>query len=289
MLKRALTTALILASAPLYAAEFLGKYTWSWPTDDPRFGGVSGIEVLENGHEFIAVSDHGSILNGTLKRTQGSISGVSAVIEPLMTTKNKAVRGNNRDAEGIALSSDGRIFVSYEGNHRVAEHSSTGAKTKLLPRHADFTALQRNSGLEGLAIDSGGALFAIPERSGATDRPFPLYRFTDGSWSIVARIPRRGSFLPVGLDFGSDGKLYLLERHLSIFGFQSRIRSFALEAPNLEEQTVLRTSPGQFDNLEGISIWLDADGSQHITLISDDNFKIYQRTEIVEYRILPSD
>ena len=38
------------------------------------------------------------------------------------------------------------------------------------------------------------------------------------------------------------------------------------------------------DNLEGISVWQDEQGLR-MTLISDDNFRAFQRTEIVEYRL----
>lgn len=285
MLKCALTTALILLSGPLCAADLVGSYTWKWPSNEPRFGGISGIEVLADGNNFLAVSDHGFIFSGSIERASGVISGVSASIDTLLTTNNKAVRGENRDAEGIAVSTDGSIFVSYEGNHRVATHAADGTTTVLLPRHPNFARLQRNSGLEALAIDQSGSLYALPERSGQSDRPFPLYRFASGQWTIAHTIPRRGAFLPVGLDFGPDGSLYLLERHLSIFGFQSRIRVFQLEQHDLNERTLLKTNPGQFDNLEGISVWEDHDGSHLITLVSDDNYKVFQRTEIVEYKI----
>jgi hypothetical protein len=94
-------------------------------------------------------------------------------------------------------------------------------------------------------------------------------------------------FLPVGADFGPDGKLYILERHLNgIFGFQSRIRRFAIgETSLVEEETLLASMTARHDNLEGISVWRDAEGAIRITMISDDNYRSFQRTEFVEYRI----
>lgn len=41
------------------------------------------------------------------------------------------------------------------------------------------------------------------------------------------------------------------------------------------------------DNLEGISVWQDPDGRIRLTMISDDNFMVFQRTEIVEYAVDP--
>jgi hypothetical protein len=39
------------------------------------------------------------------------------------------------------------------------------------------------------------------------------------------------------------------------------------------------------DNLEGISVWQTPAGELIMTLVSDDNQRRFQRTELVEYRI----
>lgn len=285
MFKRALTAALIVLSGPLCAAELIGSFTWEWATSDTRFGGISGIEVSADGAEFTAVSDHGFLLNGSFARNGGRIVGVSSTIQPIKTTRGVAVTGNNRDAEGLAIGRDGTVFISFEGNHRVASQTTNGKQVTLLPRHETFKSLQRNSGLEGLAVGPNGALYTLPERSGGTEVPFPLFRFSNGTWSIAAHIPRKPPFLPVGLDFGPDGTLFLLERHLSIVGFQSRVRSFDLSRNDLGEKTEFTTGPRKFDNLEGISAWTDTAGRRRLTLVSDDNYKSFQRTELVEYRL----
>ena len=116
-------------------------------------------------------------------------------------------------------------------------------------------------------------------------RPFPVYRY-DGTWRIPFHLPRRGDFLPVGMDFGPDGKLYLLERHFSGLSFSSRIRRFDLRGDRVtREEVLLTTAGGRFDNLEGIALWQTPGGETRITLISDDNFKFFQRTELVEFAV----
>jgi len=81
---------------------------------------------------------------------------------------------------------------------------------------------------------------------------------------------------------GPDGQLYVLERDFLGIGFRSRVRRFDLTGGN--EQILLETRLRQHDNLEGISIWQDDQGVR-MTLISDDNYRAFQRTEIVEYRL----
>ena len=49
------------------------------------------------------------------------------------------------------------------------------------------------------------------------------------------------------------------------------------------EEELFASLPGVYDNLEGIAVWRDDAGGLHLTMISDDNFIFFQRTEIVEY------
>ena len=51
------------------------------------------------------------------------------------------------------------------------------------------------------------------------------------------------------------------------------------------EVTLLETPRGLYDNLEGLSIWRDGAGHITATMVSDDNFSFFLRTQIVEYRL----
>jgi hypothetical protein len=139
-------------------------------------------------------------------------------------------------------------------------------------------------------VDAAGTLYGVPERSGGLTEPFPVYRYRDGVWDVPFSVARRGEFLPVGADVGPDGLLYLLERRfLGVFGLQSRVRRFAVDGDGIgQEQTLFETLPRTHDNLEGIAVWRDAQGFIRLTMISDDNGRApLQRTEFVEYRVLP--
>ena len=149
--------------------------------------------------------------------------------------------------------------------------------------------LQDNSALEALAIDAQGVLYAVPERSGRLDRPFPVWRRKQGEWDSKLRISRSNGFLVVGADFGPDGRLYVLERFFNgVSAFATRVRSFEVSEEALsDEQVLLTTTVGTHDNLEGISVWQNEAGNIRVTMISDDNFRFLQRTEFVEYRLIP--
>jgi hypothetical protein len=266
--------------------EFAGQVEWR--ADIDGFGGFSALWVNPDGSRFIAVSDQGRIAEGRFQRKDGEITEITEVrFDWLRDPRGEILEDILVDAEGIAVDEDGNIYVSFEAQHRVWKYSGLGEKAKAIRSPRDFASLQNNSGLEGLAIDRYRRLYTLPERSGQLDRPFPVYRYTRGSWDIPFRMPRRGEYLPVSLDIGPDGRLYLLERDFSTVFFSSRIRRFALEGDKLAgEEELLTTLPGRHQNLEGLSVWRDSDGNIRLTMISDDGFKSYWSTRVVEYRLL---
>lgn len=270
----------------MFAAEASLLSSYSWVNSGAAFGGFSSIHLDDQGGEFLAISDRGSFLAARIIRKDDKIIDVTEQsLTPLRDTNRQTVSGLQADSEGIAVHSDGRIFVSFEGNHRVWVYRNKRSAAAWMPRHADFKLLQDNSSLEALAIDHRGWLYTIPERSGVFDKPFPVYRYNGKAWDKRLHIPRRGEFLVVGADFGPDHKLYLLERGFQFpFGFATRVRRFTLSSSGFQnEQTLIKTAYGAHDNLEGISVWQDDRKRMRITLISDDNFYFFQRTELVEY------
>ncbi|MCO4848639.1 MAG: esterase-like activity of phytase family protein [Yoonia sp.] len=251
-----------------------------WTNADDRFGGLSGLDISDDGTSFTAIGDRGIFVTGQIVRgVDGHISSITnTVVKPLLPPRGS----KTPDSEGIAIGAGGDIYVSVEAKHRILAFDSLDARPRTLPRHPDFVGMQANSSLEALAIDADGTLYTIPERSGRATRPFPVYRFKDGDWDIPFSIPRRGHFLVAGADIGPDGRLYILERHFTGLGFQSRVRRFDMSGGS--EVTLIETTNRTHDNLEGISVWTSPTGLR-MTLISDDNFKVFQRTELVEYAI----
>lgn len=266
--------------------DYLGSYTWQ--NEDPRFGGFSGLALSDDGSAFVAVSDRGGIVSGTIDRQDGQITAMaSGAIVALRDAGGRVLDEFDADGEGLAVTPVGAIYLSFEANHRVYGVDPETGILQPVPQPQAFQSLQRNSGLEALATDGRGHLIALPERSGKLDRPFPVYRFDGKSWSQPYAVPRRGAFLPVGADTGPDGRFYLLERRFNGLFFATRVRSFAFGDVALEdERTLLETFPGRHDNLEGLSVWRDDAGRIRITMISDDNFRRFQRTELVEYALL---
>jgi hypothetical protein len=281
-----------LLAAPVAAApgaEHLGS--WTWATGVPGLYGFSAIEVSEDGAAFTVMGDGGQIVRGQIHREEGRIDGLRQwLFTTLHNAAGEEMARDMRDSEGLAIAPDGTAYVSFEQLHRVWMYPDLEGPARPLPLHRDFRTFPSNGGLEALAVDAGGTVYALPERSGGLTDPFPVYRYRDGTWDIPFSIGRSGEFLPVGVDFGPDRHFYLLERRfLGIFGLQSRVRRFVIDGDTIgQEETLFETLPRTHDNLEGLSVWRDETGFIRLTMISDDNGRApLQRTEFVEYRVLP--
>lgn len=259
-------------------ATYLGTYVWD--VDAPWFGGFSGLHLDPDGLGFLALSDRARLVAGRLERgPDGVVTGVEAGRpERLLDVEGNPLRGRRADSEGLAVA-DGRVFVSFEDLARVREE---GTPPRLLPTHPDWERLGENSALESLAADADGRLYAIPEHPPPGERDFAVYRWDGAAWTVAWRFARRGDFDVSDAAVGPDGRLYVLEREFTGLGFRSRLRRFGLDGGG--EMTLLETPTGTHDNLEGLAVWRDA-GGLRATMIADDNFRFFQRTELVDLRL----
>lgn len=282
-------------------SNLVGAFHWKNP--DNLFGGLSSLELSADGNAFTALSDKGSYVTGTFVRdAQGRITGIrSHPMQRLKSDTEAPLAATRNDSEGLAIAKDGTVYVSFEGVARVLRYDRIDGLAENLPRPRAFASYPRNAAFEALAIDSKGVLHTLPEEltgsrrlrlfTGQPGNPngpdFPIWRFDGATWTQPFFLPRSGNYLPVGADFGPDGRFYVLERQFrGIAGFGSRVRSFTVGAKGLGAGRVEMESPiGLHDNLEGLSVWRDGTGAIRLTMISDNNFLPIQRTEIVEYRI----
>lgn len=289
-LKIALALSLALLVAPAgavdrYPARFLQSHTWTDPR--PWFGGFSALEILPGGTGMLVLSDRARLVSAEIVRDGGRVTGIrTGAAVPIKSSKGINLVGRVVDSEGLAVARDGTLYISFEGVSRVVRHRTGSSSAQVLPRPKVFRELPVNKSLESLAIDARGRLYTLPENALTPDGRIPVYRWNGSVWDMPYALPQRGRFLPVSADIGPDNRLYVLERGFSLLGFRSRLRRWDMEGQALSnETTLLQTAFGTHDNLEGLSVWRDPAGHLRATMISDDNFNVFQVTELVEYAL----
>ena len=257
--------------------------------DQPWLHGLSSIHTTD-GSRALVLSNRGYLIAGQLQRDRsGRLTGFRPEGVHTLTFHDGRPLGNGfRAAEGLAVAPDGRLFISFEYHNRVWTWARPGALPQDTGAHRDFARLRNGRGFEALAIARDGSVYAIPERPARMTHGFPAYRWTDGGWHGSFRMPNDGAFLPVSADFGPDGLLYVLEHDSGGGqGTQSQIRRFPVQGDRMGRgAVVLRSAPGQFGRLSGLSVWRDRGGQLRATMVADNGGMADRAGELVEF-LLP--
>ena len=268
-------TLLALLAIPATAAEVmrLNILDARGAGSQPKVCCLSGADTSPGG-ALLIVSDKSTLFEAQLDTGAGTLTLINST--PLTLSNGAPVPGGRADAEGVAIDIGGATHISFEGQHRVALYDGArGVSSAPAPTELN---LPTNGGLEALAVDAVGALWAMPET--ATGTGFPLLRYADDQWETVDTLPASGGYLPVGADFDATGALYVLERRFSFFQFRSRVRRLTLGVDGIEATgTVWESESGAFDNLEALVVIEGAGQPKALLMISDDNAMPFQETQ----------
>jgi hypothetical protein len=266
------------------------------------FGGLSGIRLDAKGERFIAISDQGVWFTGTIRYKGQEMVGLDDVeAAPMLGPDGRPITERRfwYDSESLAL--DGSLV--YVGLERVNQllrfdfsKGFTRARAEVLPLPPAAKKLPFNKGLEGLVmvpkgLPLAGTLIALSERG--LDHDGNLIAFLIGGPSPGQFSLRRTENFDVSdAVLLPSGELLILERKFSWFtGVNIRIRTIPLKsiAPNaLVDGPVLFSADlgHEIDNMEGIDAHVAASGETVLTLVSDDNFSLLQRTLLLQFTLV---
>jgi len=267
----------------------------------PRFGGLSGLRIDAHGERFISFSDRGHWFTGRILYEGRAMTGLADVESaPMLGPDGKPITARGWfDSESIAI--DGSfVYIGIERVNKVLRFDFskgfTRARGEVVPLPKAASKLPNNKGLEALVfVPKGealaGTLIAISERG--LDENGNLIAFLVGG-------PAAGQFSILRTeDFDiSDavllpaGDLLILERKFSwLSGIGIRIRRIPLRsvAPGavIDGPSIFEASlANEVDNMEGIDVHLTAEGETVLTMVSDDNFSLIQRTLLLQFTLV---
>jgi hypothetical protein len=267
----------------------------------PGFGGLSGLRVDARGERFISISDKGSWFTGRILYRGREMIGLEDVeAAPMLGPDGRPITANGWfDSESIAL--DGSMV--YIGLERVNQlmrfdfsKGFTRARGEVVPLPAAAHRLPNNKGLEALVmvpkgLPLAGTLIAISERGldpegnliaflvgGPTPGQFSVRRTEHFDVSDAVLLPR--------------GDLLVLERKFSLVdGVGIRIRRIALSqvarGAVVDGPSIFEADLGEeIDNMEGIDAHVTPEGDTVLTMVSDDNFSMIQRTLLLQFTLV---
>jgi hypothetical protein len=265
------------------------------------FGGLSGLRLDPKGERFIALSDKGSWFTGRIVYAGREMTGLADVeAAPMIGPDGRPITARGWfDSESLAL--DGSlVYVGLERVNQVLRFDFakgfTRARGEVVAMPPAVKKLPYNRGLEALVMvpkgeKLAGTLIAISERGldpegnligflvgGPSPGQFGIRRTRDFDVSDAVLLPA--------------GDLLILERKFSwLAGIGIRIRRIPLGsvAPGavVDGPSIFEADLGQeIDNMEGIDAHVTAEGDTVLTMVSDDNFSMIQRTLLLQFTLV---
>ena len=266
-----------------------------------HFGSLSAFRFLEAGSRFLSVSDNGFWFGGTIARNEAGVpTGISGGwMSEILGPEGLPLESKyEADAESLSLRG-GTATVGFERYHRIAEYRLVDGRPGGAGGTVDFIVpgheLRTNRGFECVAHSPeggplGGARVAVTEKS--LDRKGNIFgAVLEGPRRGIFTVAKSGVFDVTDCAFLPGGDMLLLERRYSLgtgVGMQiRRVPGDRIGAGALLDGEILFSGgmDYQIDNMEGMDVWRAGDGTLRLSLVSDDNKSLLQRTLYLEFII----
>lgn len=269
---------------------------------DRKVGGLSGLLSLDGGNALLAVTDNGHWVGATVEQEEdGTPLDIKDVrFAPLLGKNGRTLRARRgHDTEALTLAPSG-IYVSAEYQNAIYHYPwplTTGKERMLrqLGLPGDIKLLPRNAGLESLAAGPegsplAGTLIAVSESSKSDAHD--LSGFIIGADGVERfSIERQDRFDATDAAFLPGGDFLLMERRFNLRDLIGlRLRRFAAgtiqAGAKLTGEVILEAGfEHQIDNMEALAVHQNAAGDTILTLLSDDNRSMLQRTVFLRFRL----
>lgn len=263
-------------------------------SNDPRFGGLSGLVVGANGERLVAISDRGHWFEARLVyEADGRLAALAdPSMSPLLDETGTPLTGKlERDAESLASAPGGGFLVSFERHHRILHYAAPGATAQPVDFViSDLSDLDHNLGIEAMEYLDDGRLLLVAEDHFVSDGQLASW-LIDDKLADPLSYPGNGYFKPTDLARLADGRLLVIERgRTRIRGRKARL--MLIESPSgpgaISDPTELARfqPPFQVESYEGLASRTADNGETLIYIISDDDFSGLQRTLLLMFALV---
>lgn len=273
-------------------------------SDLEDFGGLSDLAFVSDDGHLAMITDKGEMISAQLLYdSKGAPERlVDAQIERLRNSKgDKLPTIFSRDPEAIdSIIRDGKVAavrVGFEHLTRVADFEVTnnrpGGAAREYPIPNWLSRQRHNGSIEALCIAPptspvAGSTLIIAEnvRDEKRNNKAWLSGNRDGG---DLKIRADGAYKPTACQFTPEGDLLILSRDFGIFGFTMKLRLVPKDQVKadvlLDGEIILEASGGDIDNMEGLTSHIAANGETIISILSDDNFRGWERTLLLQFEM----
>ncbi len=262
-----------------------------------KFSELSDLTYEKETKTLYLVGDKGSLFSFHASFSD-KIEGLKALdAVTLKNKKGKRFRKWKRDSEGVTLDDQSRLFISFEGEAKIASFHKNGDhygnmidKLKL-PKRLRETKYYRskNKSLESVAWH--------PEHGILTATEWPLKKYDKKKQTIYALSGKKWHFKaePEGrsglssMEVMDDGSLLVMERSFTGLSNPFVITLKKVYLQNCQKKMCktkvvakFNSSQGWYlDNFEGLA----RVGKNRYVMISDDNDNFFQQTLLIYFEV----
>jgi hypothetical protein len=236
---------------------------WKLTSDDPRFGGVSGLAV--DGGRLLALTDSGVLIRfKPLERR--------AEIRELPDGPGDGGFKRNRDSEALVRDPAGRgWWVAFENHHELWLYDP-GFRRAIQRLALGDRGWRANRGVEGIATE-GANLLLFPEIPGTVLRVAGTRVRTMPVANARGRISDAVAIGP--------GRFLAIERRPTPLGFRNALVTVEGRRSGYRFGRPLGLGLGASDNVEAIAVEPLPGGRRRLWLMTDDNGQPPLRTLLI--------
>jgi hypothetical protein len=270
-------------------------------SDNPDFGGISGLRIRAADNVALAISDAGAWISFRLIERNEKLIGAAGIgIAAILDQNGKSGTKANRDAEALEIStttSGTTTSVAFEGDHRIWVYTEIDpAKPETFTASASqewqkpwMIVWPRNGGAEAMCqLGSNKMQLLITEDASSQSGNKDAFITTKES-DIRFEFQPEPSFKPTDcVSLPQQMQALVLQRHFSPFaGVAARLMLADFEniqsGARIKGREIARLAPPlSVDNMEAIA-YVERQGRRFIYIASDDNFSHLQRTLLMKF------